>query len=57
MLGQKVFTLVDQDCTAGSYRVHWDGSTDLGRTASTGVYFCRIRAEGFIETKKMILLK
>jgi hypothetical protein len=57
LLGQKVFSLLDQDCSAGSYRVDWDGSTDLGQTASTGVYFYRFRTENFIETKKMILLK
>jgi len=57
LLGQKVFTLLDQGCSAGSYRVDWDGSTDLGRKASTGVYFYRIRAEGYTATKKMIMLK
>jgi len=35
----------------------WDGRTDSGVRASTGVYFYHIEADGFIETRKMLLLK
>jgi flagellar hook assembly protein FlgD len=49
--------LVDQEYPAGNYRVTWDGRTSSGERASTGVYFYRIQAEGFVESKKMLLLK
>jgi len=57
MLGQKVRTLVDDNRAAGYYRVEWDGNTESGRTAATGVYLYRIKAGNLVEIKKMILLK
>jgi len=42
---------------AGSVRVAWDGSTESGMSASSGVYFYRVTANGFNATKKMTLMK
>lgn len=52
ILGKRVATLVDRKQRAGYEIVRWDGSS-----FSSGVYFCRIKAGDFVETKKMILLK
>jgi hypothetical protein len=52
MLGQKVAELVKDEQTAGSYSVTFDGT----RLAS-GVYFYRLEAGSFVQTKKLILLK
>ncbi len=52
LLGQRVKTLVDQNQTAGSHKVKFDGA-DL----SSGVYFYSIKSGEFFKTKKMILLK
>jgi hypothetical protein len=52
LLGQRVKTLVDQNQTAGSHKVKFDGA-DL----SSGVYFYSIKSGDFFKTKKMILLK
>jgi hypothetical protein len=57
MLGQKVRTLVDDNISAGHYRVEWDGNMESGRTAATGVYLYRIQAGDFVRTKKMLLLR
>jgi len=57
LLGQRICSLVDEECAAGSYRVDWDGHTDQGSKASTGVYFYRIETDGYTATKKMLLLK
>ncbi len=57
MLGQKVKQLVNQEFSAGNYRITWDGTTSNGVRASTGVYFYRLETEDFVQTKKMILLK
>jgi hypothetical protein len=35
----------------------WDGRDGAGREVSSGVYFYKLSAKGFTETKKMILLK
>jgi hypothetical protein len=57
VLGQQVNTLVDEELVAGSHTVEWDGTTHSGDMAATGVYFYRIDAGDFVETKKMMLLK
>jgi hypothetical protein len=51
-LGQSVATLVDEMQEPGDHHVRFDGS----RFAS-GVYFYRIVAGSFIESKKLVLLK
>jgi hypothetical protein len=50
--GQKVVTLVDEHRQAGMYNVTWNGST-----AASGIYFYRLEAGDFVETKKMMLIK
>lgn len=57
ILGQKVKTLVDQRQAAGHKRVIWDGKSDSGQEISTGIYFYRIKAGDFVQTKKMVLIK
>lgn len=52
LLGREVATLVNEEKTAGSYEVQFNGN-DL----PSGVYFYQLKAEGFVETKKMILLR
>lgn len=52
VLGQKVATIVDEQMEAGSYEKNWDATN-----YSSGLYFYRIQADNFTETKKMMLLK
>lgn len=52
VLGKEVATLLNEEKSEGSYEVEFDGS-DL----TSGIYFYRLQASGFVETKKMILLK
>lgn len=52
VLGEEVETLVDEYMPAGKYSVQFDAS----RLAS-GVYFYRLNADDFVETRKMILMK
>jgi hypothetical protein len=52
LLGRKVETLVDDKQKAGRHRVVWDASR-----YSSGVYFYRIEAGDFVETKRMVYLK
>jgi flagellar hook assembly protein FlgD len=42
---------------AGSYSIVWDGQNVAGGMLPSGVYFYRIKAGDFVETKKMVLLK
>ena len=52
ILGTEVATLVDEEKPAGTYEVEFDG-----RNLSSGIYFYRMRAGSFIDTKKFVLLK
>lgn len=52
LLGRKVATPVDEEQEAGTYQVVWDA-----RDRSSGVYFYRITAGDFAETRRMVLLK
>ena len=52
VMGQLVTTLVDQPMSAGSYEVRWNAPTQ-----PSGVYFYRLDAGGFTQTRKMLLTK
>ncbi len=51
-LGRKVETLVKKIQGAGRHQVAWNAAEK-----SSGAYFYRIRAGGYTETKRMVLLK
>jgi hypothetical protein len=55
--GRQVRTLLDEDRGAGTWTTQWDGATDTGSRASSGVYFYRMRARGFEQTLRMTLLQ
>ncbi len=55
--GRLVRTLVDGPEEAGYHEATWDGRDDRGVEAASGVYFCRMEAEGFDSSAKMVLLK
>jgi len=52
VLGKEVARLVDEYKTAGKYEVELD-ATGL----PSGIYFFQLKTEGFVETKKMVLLR
>jgi hypothetical protein len=52
VLGNEFATLVNEYIPAGSYEVEFDGSE-----LSSGIYFYQLRADDFISTKKMVLIK
>ncbi|MGA2668719.1 MAG: T9SS type A sorting domain-containing protein [Ignavibacteria bacterium] len=52
ILGHEIITLVNEQLKPGTYEVQWDAS----RSAS-GVYFYRIEADNFIDSKKMLVIK
>jgi hypothetical protein len=55
--GRLVRTLVDAPQPLGERTATWSGRDDRGNAVGTGVYFYRLVAGDFVETKKMVLLK
>lgn len=51
-LGIEITSLVASDLSPGRHSVSWNAAN-----ISTGVYFCRMQAGGFISTRKLLLLK
>ncbi len=56
-VGQRVTTLVDGSTPAGEHSLTWDGTGSGHQSVATGVYFYRLVAEDFVDSKKMVLLK
>ncbi len=52
MLGSEITTLVNEEKPAGVYEINFNASN-----LASGIYFYKIQAGSFVETKKMILLR
>ena len=52
VLGSEVAILVSEEKPIGSYEVEFNATI-----LSSGIYFYRLHAGSFVETKKMVLLK
>jgi hypothetical protein len=56
-LGARVRSLLDDVRDAGVSSVGWDGRGDEGTEAASGVYFCRMVAGSFNETRRLVLVR
>jgi Secretion system C-terminal sorting domain len=52
ILGKEIAVLVNSNYSPGTYEINWNSSN-----VSSGVYFYKLTAGSFSETKKMILSK
>ncbi len=52
LLGREQTSLVDQVLPAGAFTVTWDATA-----AASGIYFYRIVAGEFVQTKRMVLMR
>jgi hypothetical protein len=55
--GRRVATLANEVLDAGVYRRRWTGRSDTGAPVASGVYFYRLQTPGFIQVKRMLLVK
>lgn len=53
----RVVTLLDAEQSAGRHVVVWDGRGAAASLAASGVYFCRLDADGVVQAKEMLLLR
>ena len=52
LLGREIVTLMNQPLRPGEYKVEWDASN-----FPSGVYFYRVEAEDFVQTRRLIVLR
>jgi hypothetical protein len=52
LIGQEVEVLIDEELVAGTYNTKW-----TPKNIPSGLYFCRLEAGTFAETKKIILAR
>jgi len=52
IIGEEIATLVNEEKSAGSYEIKFDAAL-----LTSGIYFYTLKADSFIETKKMTLLR
>ena len=52
IVGHEITTLINDELSTGNHSIQWDGSHQL-----SGVYFVQIESSGFVQTRKMVLLK
>jgi hypothetical protein len=57
LTGRLVRTLVNSKLAPGSYIYQWDGRDETGQQAASGVYYYRLQAKDFSQTRKMVLLR
>ena len=55
--GNKVKTLVSKEHQPGRYKVQWNATNEFGSPVATGMYIYKIRANGFVSVKKLLLMK
>ena len=56
-LGQEIRTLVNTRKSPGNYSIRWDGRDNFGKKVSGGIYFFRLEAKNFKQTRKLVLLR
>jgi hypothetical protein len=54
--GRLVRTLLEDRRTQGAYRITWDGADRSGVRAAAGVYFVKVQAGTFANSRKVVLL-
>ena len=56
-LGQEIRTLVNQEQTAGDYRVTWNGKDNQGNPVASGIYIYRLQTDNFSQEKRLTFVK
>lgn len=55
--GRHIRRLLDEELTAGSHEVVWDGVDDAGRTVSAGVYYYRLKVGAFEQSSRLSFVR
>jgi len=55
--GRRIVELISEDMPQGNHEVEWRGKDSGGLPVASGVYFYRLEADDFVDTRKMTLIK
>ena len=55
--GQRVVSLLSGALASGQYSITWDGRDQRGHAVSSGLYFYRLEAGSFLQTRKFTLVQ
>ncbi|MDM7924813.1 MAG: FlgD immunoglobulin-like domain containing protein [bacterium] len=57
LAGREIAVLVESSMPAGNHAAVWNGRDGSGRPVPAGLYLCRIESDGFIKTRKLLMVK
>jgi hypothetical protein len=57
LAGQRVRTLEEGMKQAGYYQVRWDGRDESNKKAAAGIYFYRLKSEGYQRTERLVVVR
>jgi hypothetical protein len=57
LAGRRVRTLLDESRPAGIHEIAWDGRGEDGNRVASGVYLVRLEGQGFVESRRVALVK
>jgi outer membrane protein assembly factor BamB len=57
VLGRRIHQLVDGHQPAGRYTARWDGRGASGTPVASGMYFVRMQAGAFTDTRRVVLVR
>jgi hypothetical protein len=57
LMGERIKQLVNEIKSAGIFYVKWNGRNDSGTQVASGVYLYRLETNGFVNIKKMVLMR
>jgi polyhydroxybutyrate depolymerase len=56
-MGRSIQTMANGYCSAGRHLAKWKGTDQSGMSVGSGIYICRMEAEGSILSRKMLLVR
>ncbi len=57
LMKKELKTLITEEMNAAYHNVVWDGKDNKNKQVTSGIYFYKMKAGKYQETKKMILMK
>ena len=57
LMGQKVATLIDKQMDTDSHSAVWNGEDDNQNSLASGVYLYRMEVDGFVQTRRLVLMR